>query len=150
MYGLDYTINRFFSVYGVRMDNDGVYTEVIFNWLNSIKNGNNTITVQGNPDEKVLDLVYVSDVVNAIILTTFNSNKDIFNVSTMEGVTLTELIECIETVTNTELKLNIIPETRSDVELKRVGDVSRLKDIGWERKETLEDGIRKVWDWINE
>jgi len=75
----------------------------------------------------------VSDVVNAIILTTFNSNKDIFNVSTMEGVTLTELIECIETVTNTELKLNMIPETRSDVELKRVGDVSRLKDIGWER-----------------
>jgi UDP-glucose 4-epimerase len=150
MYGLDYTINRFFSVYGVRMDNDGVYTEVIFNWLNSIKNGNNTLTVQGNPDEKVLDLVYVSDVVNAIILTTFNSNKDVFNVSTMEGVTLTELVECIRTVTNTELKLNLIPETRSDVELKRVGDVSKLKDLGWERKIALEDGIRKVWNWINE
>jgi nucleoside-diphosphate-sugar epimerase len=132
------------------MDNDGVYTEVIFNWLNSIKKGNNTLTVQGNPDEKVLDLVYVSDVVNAIILTTFNSNKDVFNVSTMGGVTLTELIECIKKVTNTELKLNIIPETRSDVELKRVGDVSRLIDMGWERKVSLEDGIRKVWNWINE
>ncbi len=150
MYGLDYTINRFFSAYGVRMDNAGVYTEVVFNWLNSIKNGNNTLTVQGDPDEKVLDLVYVSDVVNAILLTTFNSNKDVFNVSTMEGVTLTELIECIETVTNTELKVNITPETRSDVELKRVGDVSKLRDLGWERKVTLEDGIRKVWDWINQ
>ncbi len=150
MYGLDYTINRFFSVYGVRMDNAGVYTEVIFNWLNSIKNGNDTITVHGNPEEKVLDLVYVSDVVNAIILTTFRSNKDVFNVSTMEGVTLIELIECIKTVTNIELKLNIIPEIRSDVELKRVGDVSKLKDLGWERKVSLEDGIRKVWNWINE
>jgi UDP-glucose 4-epimerase len=150
MYGMDYTINRFFSVYGDRMDNDGVYTEVIFNWLNSIKKGDNTITVQGNPDEKVLDLVYVSDVVNAILLTTFNSNKDVFNVSTMEGVTLTELIETIKTVTDTELKLNMIPETRSDVELKRVGDVSKLKDLGWERKVSLEDGIRKVWNWINE
>ncbi|HWQ96421.1 MAG TPA: GDP-mannose 4,6-dehydratase [Candidatus Methylomirabilis sp.] len=150
MYGMDYTINRFFSVYGVRMDNAGAYTEVIFNWLNSIKNGNNTLTVQGNPDEKVLDLVYVSDVVNAILLTTFNSNKDVFNVSTMEGVTLTELIDCIETITNAELKVNITPEIRTDVELKRVGDISKLKDLGWERKVTLEDGIRKVWNWINE
>ena len=30
MYGLDYTINRFFSVYGVKMDSAGAYTEVIF------------------------------------------------------------------------------------------------------------------------
>ena len=82
MYGLNYTINRFFSVYGVRMDNAGAYTEVIFNWLNNIKNGNNHITVFGNPDEKILDLVYVDDVVEAIITSTFNSNKEVYNVST--------------------------------------------------------------------
>ena len=57
MYGLNYTINRFFNVYGEKMDSSGAYTEVIFNWLNSIKSGNFNITIQGNPDEKVLDLV---------------------------------------------------------------------------------------------
>ena len=31
----------------------GAYTEVIFNWLNSIKLGNNSITIQGNPEEKI-------------------------------------------------------------------------------------------------
>ena len=66
MYGLDYTINRFFSVYGPRMDCEGAYTEVIFNWLNQIHKGNNEITVYGNPNEKILDLVYVEDVVNDI------------------------------------------------------------------------------------
>jgi len=96
MYGLNYTINRFFSVYGVRMDSEGAYTEVIFNWLNNINKGNNEITVFGNSDEKILDLVYVDDVVDAIIRSTFNSNKEVFNVSTQNGITLTELINTID------------------------------------------------------
>ena len=107
MYGLDYTINRFFSVYGPRMDCEGAYTEVIFNWLSQIHKGNNEITVYGNPDEKILDLVYVEDVVNAIILTTFNSNKDVFNVSTQFGISLTRLIE----VTNSTTSINLVNES---------------------------------------
>ncbi len=149
MYGFDYTINRFFSVYGVRMDNDGAYTEVIFNWLNSIKNGNNELTVFGNPDEKVLDLVYVDDVVDAILLTTFNSNKEVFNVSTETGITLTDLIKCISKVTETDVKVNIVPENRTDIENKRVGSVDKLKKIGWNMNTNMEAGIRKTWEWIS-
>jgi len=149
MYGLDYTINRFFNVYGVNMDCSGVYTEVIFNWLNSIKNGENVITVHGDPDNKILDLVYVSDVVEAIIASTFNSNKNVFNVSTQSGVTLSQLIETIENVTNSSLVKNIVPETRKDLELKRVGDTTKLTQLGWKCKVDLEAGITKTWNWLN-
>ena len=149
MYGLDYTINRFFNVYGVRMDCSGAYTEVIFNWLNSIKNGGNVITVHGDPDNKILDLVYVSDVVDAIIASTFNSNKNVFNVSTQSGVTLSQLIETIENVTNSSLVKNIVPETRKDLELKRVGDTTKLTKLGWKCKVDLEAGITKTWNWLN-
>jgi len=148
MYGLNYTINRFFSVYGVRMDNAGAYTEVIFNWLNNIKNGNNHITVFGNPDEKILDLVYVDDVVEAIITSTFNSNKEVYNVSTQNGVTLSELISTIEKVTKTKLEIEIKPENRTDIEKKRVGDTSKLRRLGWNNLVSLEDGIRKTNEWI--
>ena len=150
MYGLDYSINRFFSVYGVGMDSNGVYTEVIFNWLKSIKDGNREIIVYGNPDEKVIDLVYVDDVVKAILITTFETNKEVFNVSTESGVTLTELIKCIEKVTNTDLKIKMIPDTRNDIEKKRVGDTSKLKSTGWINEINLEVGIKKTWEWINE
>ena len=148
MYGLNYTINRFFSVYGVRMDNAGAYTEVIFNWLNNIKNGNNHITVFGNPDEKILDLVYVDDVVEAIITSTFNSNKEVYNVSTQNGVTLSELISTIEKVTKTKLEIEIKPENRTDIEKKRVGDTSKLRGLGWNNLVSLEEGIRKTNKWI--
>ena len=149
MYGLNYTINRFFSVYGPRMDCEGAYTEVIFNWLNQIHQGNNEITVFGNPDEKILDLVYVEDVVNAIILTTFNSNKDVFNVSTQHGISLSKLIEVIELVTGEHLKVNILPENRTDIENKRVGDTTKLKNLGWNNDVRLKEGIQKTWNWIN-
>ena len=148
MYGLNYTINRFFSVYGVRMDNAGAYTEVIFNWLNNIKNGNNHITVFGDPDEKILDLVYVDDVVDAIITSTFNSNKEVYNVSTQNGVTLTELIKTIEKVTKTKLIVEVKPENRTDIEKKRVGDTFKLRELGWKNSISLENGIRKTYEWI--
>jgi len=148
MYGLDYTINRFFSVYGQRMDCEGSYTEIIFNILNNIKNGNNEVIIYGNPDEKVLDLVYVDDVVNAIILSTFNSNKHVFNVSTQDGVTISNLLKCVEEVTGVTLKINNLPENRTDIEPKRVGDISELKSLGWKAEVSLADGIRKTYEWI--
>ncbi len=150
MLGFDYTINRFFSVYGVGMDCEGAYTEVIFNWLNNIKKGITNIKVFGNPDEKILDLVYVEDVVDAIILTTFNSNKEVFNVSTQKGVTLTELISTIEQVTNTKLSIDIVPENRTDIENKRVGDTTKLKKLGWNDNINLTHGIKKTYEWIAE
>ena len=130
------------------MDCEGAYTEVIFNWLNNIKNGKKEITVFGDPNEKILDLVYIDDVINAIILSTFNSNKHIFNVSTQHGISLTKLIEVIELVTGEHLKVNILPENRNDIENKRVGDISNLKDLGWWNDTTIIGGIRKTNEWI--
>ena len=147
MYGLDYTINRFFSVYGVRMDNSGAYTEVIFNWLKSIKDGNKELTVFGNPDEKVLDLVYVEDVVEAILSTTFNSNKEVFNVSTETGTTLRELIECISKVTGVDIEIDMVADSRTDIEKKRVGDTTKLRSLGWRPEIDLEEGITRTWKW---
>ena len=148
LYGMDYTINRFFSVYGPRMDNIGPYTEVIFNWLNSVKKGNTTITVNGDPEQKILDLVYIDDVIDAIMLSTFNSNNSTFNVSSECGVSLMSLINTIQNVTGKNLKLNIVPDTRKDIELKRVGSIEKLKLIGWQPKIDLASGILKTFEWV--
>jgi len=150
MYGMDYTINRFFSVFGPRMDNTGAYTEVIYNWLSNIKNGNNKIKVYGNPDEKVLDLVFVEDVVKAIAFTTFQSNKQVFNVSTETGITLSDLIKTIEKVTETTLEIERFDEVRKDVENKRIGSIQRLRNLSpmAAPSVSIEDGIKRTYEWI--
>jgi len=151
LFGTDYIIQRFFSIYGPRMDNAGPYTEVIFNWLNQIKKGNVDVTVFGDPDEKILDLVYVTDVVDAMISAMIKSNNKTYNVSTHTGITLTNLIGIIEDVTHTKLNKIMLKEDRTDIEKARIGDISKLKlDAAWEPKVLIETGIRFTWDWINE
>jgi UDP-glucose 4-epimerase len=148
-HGLKYSICRFFSVYGVRMDCEGAYTEIIFNWLNAINRGERKVTVFGNPDEKVLDLVYVKDVVNAILKVTEEWDNEVYNVSTEEGVTITDLIKTISETLNVELEVETKPENRTDIEKKRVGSVSRLKGIGWKPQYDLSKGIKETYQWIS-
>lgn len=147
--GLQYSICRFFSVYGVRMDCEGAYTEIIFNWLNNINKGDNRVTVFGNPDEKVLDLVYVKDVVNAILKATEEWNNEVYNVSTETGVTITELIRTISKTLDVDLEVSIKAENRTDIEKKRVGSVAKLKAIGWKPEYNLSKGIKETYKWIS-
>ena len=148
-HGLKYSICRFFSVYGVRMDCEGAYTEIIFNWLNAINRGERRVTVFGNPDEKVLDLVYVKDVVSAILKVTEVWDNEVYNVSTEEGVTITDLIKTISETLNIKLEVETKPENRTDIEKKRVGSVSRLKGLGWEPQYDLHGGVKETFEWIN-
>jgi UDP-glucose 4-epimerase len=147
-HNLQYSICRFFSVYGVKMDCEGAYTEIIFNWLSQINQGKNQVTVFGNPDEKILDLVYVEDVVNAILKSTENWNNEVYNVSTETGISITELIKVIENELDVQLEVSILPENRTDIENKRVGSVKKLKTIGWEPKNSINQGILKTYKWI--
>jgi len=147
-HNLQYSICRFFSVYGVKMDCEGAYTEIIFNWLNQINQGKNQVTVFGNPDEKILDLVYVEDVVNAILKSTENWSNEVYNVSTETGISITELIKVIENELDVKLEVSILPENRTDIENKRVGSVQKLKSIGWEPKNSINQGILKTYKWI--
>lgn len=147
-HGLQYSICRFFSVYGVRMDCEGAYTEIIFNWLNNIKNGNRKLTVYGNPDEKILDLVYVEDVVNAILTVTKEWKNDVYNVSTETGISITELINVIKNELGDDIQTIILPENRTDIESKRIGSVNKLKSLGWLPKYSIKEGIKKTNEWI--
>jgi len=147
-HGLQYSICRFFSVYGVRMDCEGAYTEIIFNWLNNINNGQRQVTVYGNPDEKILDLVYVEDVVSAILTVTENFTNDVYNVSTETGISISELIEVFKKELGDDIQTIILPENRTDIETKRIGSVNKLKSLGWSPKYSIQDGIKKTNEWI--
>jgi UDP-glucose 4-epimerase len=131
------------------MDCEGAYTEIIFNWLNNINRGENKVTVFGNPDEKVLDLVYVKDVVAAILKATEEWNNEVYNVSTETGVTISDLIKTISETLNVELEVKTKAENRTDIEKKRVGSVAKLKAIGWEPQYDLAKGIKETYEWIS-
>ena len=58
------------------------------------------------------------------------------------------LLRVHQFVTNTKLNIDIVPENRTDIENKRVGDTSKLKQLGWKDNINLTNGIKKTYDWI--
>lgn len=145
---LKYSICRFFSVYGERMDCEGVYTEIIFNWLDGISKGKNEVTVYGDPDNKILDLVYVEDVAKAIFMCTNEWKNEVYNVSTEQGVSISELIRAIQNQLKVEINVKLLPENRTDIEQKRVGSTKKLRSIGWKPSYNIDQGILKTYEWI--
>ena len=71
-----------------------------------------------------------------------------FNVSTEEGISISELIKVIEEQLEVSLNITILPENRTDIENKRVGSVSKLKQLGWSPNSTISEGIKKTYQWI--
>ncbi len=131
-------------MYGPRMDAFGAYTTVIHQWIRLALEGK-PFTVFGNPDEKILDLLYVSDAVDALVLLgRKNRTNDVYNLSSGKGVTLRELAELISKLVGAKLRLNIKPENRIDIEKARVGDLNKLQNIGWSPKISLEEGLLQV------
>lgn len=146
--GLDFSISRFFSVYGPRMDNDGAYTEIVYNWLSKAIQGHGEVFVNGDPHESIIDLVYVGDVVDAIIKMTFESNKETFNVATQTGTDLLTLFNTIKSITNSNINLTVTSVIRTDVESKRIGCIDKLTTLGWSPKIKLETGLLKSYEWL--
>ncbi len=146
--GLNFSISRFFSVYGPRMDNEGAYTEIVYNWLGQALKGGGKVRVNGNPEDSIIDLVYVDDVVNAIVAMTYTSNKGTFNVATQKGTNLRELFEIVKKVTGSNLELEVIPMARTDVESKRIGCIDELKKLFWTPTVDVEEGIRRSYEWL--
>jgi UDP-glucose 4-epimerase len=97
-----------------------------------------------------VDWVYVDDVVDAFVAAP--SRKDLagatVDVGTGQLVTIREIVErIVETVgTGVEPEFGALPER--PLEIVRVADVERTKDIlGWQPRTTLTEGLRSTVDW---
>jgi len=127
-----YFIVRLFNVYGPTSNS------VINKFCDWILRGEPLIL--NNPGNHTRDYVYVSDVVDALIL---GMKKDgIYNVGSGIETSLTEIIEIISRLTNKTPKLVKGEQVK---EIKRsVADISKIKKLGWSPKTTLENGIKNV------
>jgi len=151
-YDIEYCISRFFSVYGVGMDSESPYTEVIPRWINSALNKQNICSI-GNPDESILDLVEVNDVCEAIICMLENGKNSVYNVCSGEGTSLRDLYLLInkeaENLLGYQVGLDTINNaTRKDIEKVRIGCSAKLKSLGWQPKVSLQDGIKELFKHV--
>ena len=101
----------------------------------------------GNPRREFL---YIEDLADACVFLMKNYNEDeVINVGVGKDISIKELSLLIREVVgySGELKFNI---SRPDGTPRKLLDVSKLTELGWEAKTDLELGIRKTYQWYTE
>jgi nucleoside-diphosphate-sugar epimerase len=100
--------------------------------------------------EQIRDFTYVDDIVNANILAsarTTTGTHTTLNIGGGSGVSLNELINLVEEISNK--KINIALKDVSLGDAARTGaDISRAKQmLNWEPKFALKDGLASQIEW---
>jgi UDP-glucose 4-epimerase len=135
-YGLSYVNLRLANVYGPR-DFDRVIPIFIENALR----GNNLIVYGA---DKILDFVYIDDVVNAFIATMDSDENQTLNIGSGVGVSIVELANLIKKVTGKELGITIKEKRKGEVD-KFIADIRRARRaLNWEPRVNLEEGLKRT------
>ena len=144
-YGIDYTIFRFYTVYGHGQNLLNVNQGLLSIYLSYIIN-KKPILIKGSI-ERIRDIIHVTDVVQAICLAIESnvSNNKIYNLGSGQGRTIKQLIDMLTFEFGYkpgEYPIIIENGTPGDP-FCTLADLSKIKlDLNWEPKISPEEGIK--------
>ena len=96
------------------------------------------------------EFLYVEDLAEAVVFALENKFQDnLYNVGTGEDLTIRELAEMIQKIVGHTGEI-IWDSTKPDGTPRKLMDVSKMTQAGWKAKTSLEDGIRKTYQWFLE
>lgn len=138
------------NVYGPNMGIEHVIPELIYKIYTLKKKNQNKILlpIQGSGKE-TRSFIYIDDFASAInILLEKASNKQIYNIGTGEEVSIRHIIKLLSKITQTAIAIQNNPPPSGSA-LRRCPDITKISNLGFKQKTTLEDGIRKTLMWYN-
>ncbi|AXB46730.1 NAD-dependent epimerase/dehydratase family protein [Amycolatopsis albispora] len=147
MYDLDYVALRYFNVYGPRMDVHGLYTEVLIRWMERIADGRPPLIF--GDGAQTMDFVHVHDIARANILAARAPVTDrVYNIASATETSLRELALDLLTAMGSDLEPEHGPERAVNGVTRRLADISAAaRDLGWEPRIKLPDGLRGLVEW---
>ena len=119
--------------------------------FNAIIN-NETIDLYGE-GKVIRDFIHVLDLAEAIKCCIENkhqiSNVETYNVSSQEGVTINEILNLINKVSQSEIQTKSKPSRVFDCEFNVLSIHKINSKLGWKPKIKINEGLENVWNWIN-
>ncbi|PAE25861.1 NAD-dependent epimerase/dehydratase family protein [Bacillus sp. 7894-2] len=146
LHGLDYTILRYANVFGPRQDALGE-GGVISIFMDSIVKGQQ-ITIFGD-GEQTRDFIYVEDVADANVQALKLGSRDVHNISTGSEISLNELTGTIMEITGTSQSPQYENEREGDIKRSVLCNEKSKKDLYWEPKYTLRDGLHETFRYYS-
>jgi GDP-L-fucose synthase len=121
---------------------------------NDEKQTHNIVTIWGTGEPR-REFLFVDDLADAIyFLMNKIDAKDIYeqgithlNIGTGEDLTIAELAELIKNIVGFEGEI-VYDTSKPDGTPRKLLDVSRIHNLGWKHRTSLEEGIRKTYEWF--
>jgi GDP-L-fucose synthase len=131
------------------LNNSHVLPALIRKFHEAKKNNLETVEIWGT-GKPMREFLYVEDLADALIFLSENySSEEIINVGTGEDISIKSLAQLIAK----ELKYDgdiIFNSNYPDGTMRKVMDISKISSIGWKPKTSLEEGIRKTYEYYKQ
>jgi UDP-glucuronate decarboxylase len=139
-HGVHVRIPRIFNSYGPRIRSDGFYARVVPRFILQAIRGE-PFTIQGS-GAQTRSFCYVTDAIRGLMLLASSRGKDgeTFNIGSPEEISITALANTIKQVSMSESKTRFV-EAREDDPPRRCPDISKMRELGWRPRTTLDEGL---------
>jgi UDP-glucose 4-epimerase len=95
------------------------------------------------------DYLYISDVAEAFARAVdYDGAKSVFNISSGAGTSINEMITMLERVLGRVVVRHYQPSRPFDVPISILANSLARRELGWQPRVTLEEGIVKTADWM--
>lgn len=148
-YGLNWVGLRYMNVYGPRQDYQGAYIAVMHKILDRIEKGERPLVF--GDGSQCYDFIYVEDIARANLLAMqADASGKCYNVGRGIGTSIKELTEMLLDLSGSDLGIQYEPAGLTFV-TNRIGcPKAAKKDLSFEWKVDLADGLQKLIDWRND
>jgi nucleoside-diphosphate-sugar epimerase len=161
-YGVDYRSVMPTNLYGpgdnFHPENSHVMPALIRRFHEAALEGRDTVTIWGSGKPR-REFLHVDDMAEASLFvldldkTTYDTNTQPqlshINVGSGVDVSILELSQMVAQVTGFKGEIEL-DRTKPDGTMRKLMDVSRLKDMGWQASVDLETGLQETFNWFLE
>jgi dTDP-glucose 4,6-dehydratase len=141
---MDVKIIRIFNTYGPRMRlKDG---RVVPNFIDQILHGE-PLTIYGD-GKQTRSFCYVDDLVDGITKLLLSKLTGPVNIGNPREFTIREFADLVMKVNKSKAKIVYEPLPKDDPKQRRPDITLARKELGWEPKIELEEGIKLTMDWF--
>ena len=142
-YGLPVVCLRYFTVYGPRQRPDMAFHRFIRAALDGTP-----VEVYGN-GEQTRDFTFVDDIISAnLAAMDYAGDHRVFNVGGGSRVTLNSALDVIGTHARAEMDVRYVDRQRGDVTHTRADISLAARELAYEPRIGLEEGVEREVDWI--
>ena len=129
------------------LNNSHVLPALLRKFITAKKNALDSVTIWGS-GSPMREFLHADDLADACLFLMDNYDEaGLVNIGTGEDISILELAKLVKSIVGFEGRI-ITDITKPDGTPRKLMDVSKIKNLGWQAKINLEDGIEMVYNEI--